>query len=156
MKKDNKWFLTAVRLIGSLAVFWGVLFILAGCTGGGNDEISGWIVPQNISGIWVATFPVGDDWTNPMKLQEYRFAIEENIGIVSGDFEEFYYDGKYFSYPISGSFNSTNGYLTISHNSHLYGFHTEIFRFTSDALMYAINDVNHDLPRYECVKINEP
>jgi hypothetical protein len=156
MKKDNQWFLTAVKLIGSLTILGAILFILAGCSGGGNDEVSGWIIPENISGTWVANFPVGDDWTNPMKLQKYRFTIEENKGVICGDFEEFYYDDKYFNHPINGSLNSTNGYLTINHDSHLYGYHTELFRFTSEALMYAISDVNHDLPRYECVKINEP
>lgn len=155
MKKKNNLFFTESLLIGWMTVFGSILFILTGCSGGGNDEISGWIIPENISGTWVAAFPIGDDWTNPMKLQEYRFTIEENNGIISGDFEEFYYDDKYFNYPINGNLNSTNGYLAINHDSHLYGYHTEIFRFTSEALMYAINDVNHDLPRYECVKINE-
>lgn len=101
----------------------------------------------------MANFPTGDDWSNPMKLQEYRFTIEEIGGIVLGNFEESYYDGKYFNYQIEGSFNSTNGFLTIRHDSHLYGYHTELFRFTSEALMYAINDMSYDLPRYECVRI---
>ena len=148
--------LNAYPIIGSLMIAWTIVFILAGCSGSSNDEISGWIVPENISGKWVATFPEGDDWTNPMKLQEYYFTIGEDNGLITGDFEEFYYDGKYFIYPIAGNFNSTNGYLTISHDSYLYGYHTEIFRFTNEALMYAVNDVNHDLPRYECVKISEP
>ena len=52
------------------------LIALSAC-GGGNDEISGWVIPENISGIGVANFPTGDDWSNPMKLEEYIFTIEE-------------------------------------------------------------------------------
>jgi hypothetical protein len=156
MRKNKKWLFTLSVLINWLTVFGGILFILAGCSFGGNDEISGWIIPEDISGIWVANFPDSDYWPSDINLQEYQFTIDENNGIVSGYFEEFYYDGKYFNYPIEGYFNSANGYLTISHNSYLVGYHTEIFRFTSESLMYAISDNNHDLPRYECVKISEP
>jgi hypothetical protein len=133
-----------------------ITIIALNACGGGNDEIHNWVIPENISGIWEASFPDSDYYPSDINLQEYQFTIEENSGIISGNFEEFYYDGKYFIYPIEGFFNSTNGYLTISHNSYLGGYHTEIFRFTSEALMYAISDNNHDLPRYECVKISGP
>ena len=139
-----------------MTVLGGILVILAGCSFGGDDEISGWIIPENISGTWVANFPDNDHSLNTIRLQEYQFTIAENNGTISGDFEEFYYDGKYFNYPIEGYFNSVNGYLTMSHNSYLGGYHAEIFRFTGEALMYAVSDNNHDLPRYECVKISEP
>ena len=64
------------------SIFLLALITLSACEGG-NDEVSGWMIPENISGVWVANFPTGDDWSNPMKLQEYRFTIEEINGIVS-------------------------------------------------------------------------
>jgi hypothetical protein len=119
--------------------------------GGGNDEIHNWIIPENISGIWVVNFSEGD--MNLSKLKEYRFTLQELNGSISGNFEEFYYDDKYFNYPIEGSFNWDNGVLKLRHDSHLYGYQGEIFRFTSEAMMYAVSKENRDLPRYECIKI---
>jgi hypothetical protein len=85
-------------------------------------------------------------------LKEYRFTLQELNGIVSGSFEEFYYNDTYFSYPLEGSFNSDNGMLILSHDSR-YEYKGEIFRFTSEAMMYAVSKDNSSLPRYECIKI---
>ena len=38
-------------IIRSLLITCTIIIILVGCSGGGNDEISGWIIPENISGI---------------------------------------------------------------------------------------------------------
>jgi hypothetical protein len=120
--------------------------------GGGNDEIHNWIIPENISGVWVATFPYRDDsWSNYLK--EYRFTLQELNGSVSGSFEEFYYDENYFKFPLEGSFDSNNGMLILSHDNRYFEHKVEIFRFTSEAMMYAVSEYNSSLPEYECIKI---
>lgn len=128
------------------------IIALNACGGGGPDEIHSWIVPENISGIWGAAFPYKDDWW-PENLKEYRFTLQELNGSVSGYFEEFYYDDNYFKFPLEGNFDSDNGMLILSHSNRYFGYEVEIFRFTSEAMMYAVSENNSSIPLYECIKI---
>ena len=140
-----------VILVASIFILsYAISALLVSC--GGDDEINNWIVPEDISGEWTAFFNGERTYGNVPPLKEYRFTIEENEGEVTGYFEEFYYSGEYFIHPVDGRFNSTTGYLFLSHDSHIYSYFTEIFRFTSETKMHAISDYNDNLPRYECNK----
>ena len=135
------------------------LFILVafmvGC-GGDNDEIDDWIIPENISGVWVAEFDRVDGLPGADQLErEYRFFVEESDGDVTGSFEALYYDGTHLNFPLVGSYNSGNGILKLTHDSRWDGVFTEVFRFTSEIEMYAVSSTNYDLPRYLCDKIEE-
>lgn len=125
--------------------------VLISC-GGWNDERHDWIIPQQIEGLWIAHFE-DDAEFGPMatRLQEYRFTIEELGGLVTGTFEELYYDGRQASYPLDGTYDPVTGFLVLTHEALYYGVRTEIFRFISETTMFAVYDGNHNLPRYKCL-----
>jgi hypothetical protein len=140
-----------MRKILSFSISLITIIALNAC-GGGTDEIHNWIIPENISGTWVAT-DIPHNIFAGLYAIEYRFTLQELNGNVSGYFEEIYNDDNYFKFPLEGSFDSDNGMLVLSHSNRHFENEVEIFRFTSEAMMYAVFKQNSSLPKYECIKI---
>ena len=92
-----------------------ILVVFMGGCGGDNDEIDDWIIPESISGVWVAEFDRVDGLPGADQLErEYRFFVEESDGDVTGSFEALYYDGTHLNFPLVGSYNSGNGILKLN------------------------------------------
>ena len=144
---------TRMFLVAAFRILFSVTSVLLiSCGGGGDSEKPDWIVPEDISGVYTALFDK-DPVINRPKLKEYRFTIEENDGVVVGQFEEFYYSGEYFIHPANGDYDSTNGFLYLSHDSNMWGYFTEIFKFSSETKMHAVYEEHRSYSRYECNKL---